>query len=43
MNDIYKGVDLSFGHQLLRGGGKGSPEHLHGLVDSDQSWLYKQK
>lgn len=33
MNHIYKGADLSFGHQLLRGGGKGSPEHLHGLVD----------
>jgi len=30
---MYKGTDLSFGYQLARGGSKGSPEHLHGLVD----------
>lgn len=33
MNHIYRGVDLSFGKKLARGGGEGSPEYLHGLVD----------
>lgn len=33
MEHVYKGIDLNFGHTLVRGGGKGTPEHLHGLVD----------
>ena len=33
MEHVYKGIDLDFGHNLARGGGKGLPKHLHGLVD----------